>query len=406
MKIEIKRAFSVLILSLVLFLLLLFFGETFNDEGSNNFEDGNSQNSGTQVSENTEVIENTEVLNDTQASGDTQVPEDTQIAGDEVIEEVIDEYESFAIADVTTYVNVRQEPNTDSAILGKIYDGAVAQILETVGEGDNQWFRIISGNVEGYIKAEFFIHGEEAAAVMDQYVIKYVKVKADRLNVREGQSTDSRRIGYVCTDEILKVIADHGEWIEVQYTDEIKGFVYAQYVTIIEDYAHAKNSEDEQKEFDFIADLKDRAGISETVVKEDTTVSTPPPAENFNTNTDLRKAIIDYAMQFLGNRYINGGQSLVTGTDCSGFTMYVLAEFGYSISRVPQGQYTSAGRPISYAEAKPGDIICYSDNGVSCTHVAFYIGDGKILHAANSRDGVKISSATYTNIYGVRNVID
>ena len=111
---------------------------------------------------------------------------------------------------------------------------------------------------------------------------------------------------------------------------------------------------------------------------------------------ELRKAIVDYAMQFLGNRYVHGGQSLKSGTDCSGFTMYVLKEFGYSISRTPQGQYTGAGRKISYSEIQPGDIICYSSNGGrSCTHVAFYIGDGKILHAANSKDGVKISSIQF-----------
>ena len=56
---------------------------------------------------------------------------------------------------MTNYVNVRTEPNTDSAVVGKIYDGAVAQILDVAGE-DQDWFRIISGNVEGYIKAEFF----------------------------------------------------------------------------------------------------------------------------------------------------------------------------------------------------------------------------------------------------------
>ena len=153
--------------------------------------------------------------------------------------------------------------------------------------------------------------------------------------------------------------------------------------------------------------MKDRAGISDTVVKENTTITVKPPSTTYSTSVELRKAIIDYAMQFLGNRYINGGQSLVTGTDCSGFTMYVLREFGYSISRTPQGQYTSAGRRISYSQAQPGDIICYSSNGGrSCTHVAFYIGNGKILHAANSKDGVKISPATYTDIYAVKNVID
>lgn len=385
---EIKLGLGIAILCVVLFAVLIGIGTLVK----NDVTEADTQNE--------TKLPGTEVLGTENES--------SELAGvEEEDSSDIEEYVNFAIADVTDYVNVRQEPNTDSAILGKIYDGAVAQILTTVGEGDEMWFQIISGNVEGYIKAEFFIHGEEAMAVMDQYVSKYIIVNADRLNVREGQTTDSRRIGYLNVSEELKLIEDCGEWLHVQYTDEIKGYVAAQYVTVHEEYTYAKNAEDENSERDFIKELKERAGISEEVVKEQTTISVKPPSTTYSTSVELRKAIIDYAMQFLGNRYVHGGQSLKSGTDCSGFTMYVLKEFGYSISRTPQGQYTGAGRKISYSEIQPGDIICYSSNGgKSCTHVAFYIGDGKILHAANSKDGVKISSATYDDIYGVRNVID
>jgi len=367
MKSEVKLGIGVAALCAVLFLGLLFVG---------------NMNLSEQM-ENTEIVESTQIEDNEQS-----------------------EYVNFAIADVTDYVNVRQEPNTDSEILGKLYDGAVAQILQTVGEGENQWFQIISGNVEGYIKAEYFIHGDEAAVVMDQYVSQYIKVNADRLNVREGKTTDSRRIGYVCVGEELQLIENCGEWLQVQYTDEITGYVAAEYVTIAEEYIYAKNAEDEKTEQQFVKELKERAGISEEVVKEQTTISVQPPSTTYSTNEELRRAIIDYAMQYLGHKYVHGGQSLASGTDCSGFTMYVLAEFGYSISRTPQGQLSGAGRGISYSEVQPGDIICYSSNGSTCTHVGFYIGNGQILHAANSRDGVKISSATYDTIIGVRNVID
>ncbi len=386
---EIKLGIGVAILCVMLFVLLISVGSLNKDKGhamENDLTEAETQKGTESLGTEYENLEITDIEED---SAEKQ------------------EYVNFAIANVTDYVNVRQEPNTDSTILGKIYDGAVAQIMTTVGEGDNIWFQIISGNVEGYIKAEYFIHGEEAAAVMDQYVSKYIVVNADRLNVREGQTTDSRRIGYVCVGEELKLIEDCGEWLHVQYTDEIKGYVAAQYVTIHEEYTYAKNADDEQAERDYIKELKERAGISEDVVKEQPTISVKPPSTTYSTSVELRKAIVDYAMQFLGNRYVHGGQSLKSGTDCSGFTMYVLKEFGYSISRTPQGQYTGAGRAISYSEIQPGDIICYSSNGgKSCTHVALYIGDGKILHAANSRDGVKISSATYDDIIAVRNVID
>ena len=83
------------------------------------------------------------------------------------------------------------------------------------------------------------------------------------------------------------------------------------------------------------------------------------------------------------------------------------ADFGYSISRTPGGQYSSSGRSIDYGSIQPGDIICYSSNGgASCTHVGLYIGNGQIVHAANSRKGVITQNADYDLIIGIKNVID
>lgn len=114
--------------------------------------------------------------------------------------------------------------------------------------------------------------------------------------------------------------------------------------------------------------------------------------------------MVAYAQQFVGTRYVMGGQSLSGGTDCSGFTCYVYAAFGYSIGRTPSSQYSSAGRSISLDEIKPGDIICYGYG--SCSHVAIYIGNSQIVHEANSRLGCCISSINFEPIVGVKNVID
>lgn len=410
MKKEIKLGIHVGTLCLVLFLLVLGIGNMNTDRGdmlsTENSQENATESVGVNGTEGTEV-EGTEGIVD---ATDTEIESETgsETENDTSTDGVTDgEYVNFAIADVTQYVNVRQEPNTDCAVLGKMFPGAVAQILETVGEGDNQWFKVVSGNVEGYIKSEYFIYGEEAAAVMDQYVTKYVKVNVSELNVRKDKTTNSSRIGYVCAGEKLRLIENYGEWIHVQYTDEIQGYVASKYVTINEEFIYAKSAADEKAENDFIKELNKRAGVSEETVKENTSVTVKPSVPTYTTNSELRKAIIDYAMQFLGNRYVSGGQSLASGTDCSGFTMLVLREFGISVGRTPQSQYTSAGRKISYAEAQPGDIICYSANGGrSCTHVAFYIGNGQILHSSTPKGGVKISPATYDDIYSVRNVID
>lgn len=315
------------------------------------------------------------------------------------------EYANFAIADVDNYVNVRNQPSTDGEIVGKIFDGAVAQVLNKAGEND-EWFQITSGNVEGYIKAEFFIYGDAAAAVMDQYVTKYVEVRADRLNVRKEPTTDSARIGYMDNGEKVKLIEDCGDWMKIQYTEGKEGYVSAEYVLILEEYTYAKTLEEEQAEIAARKALEERQNVSEESAPE-STENVQTPNTGYATNAELRASIVAYALQYVGDKYVSGGTSLATGTDCSGFTCFVYVDFGYSISRTPEGQYSGAGRAIDYSEIQPGDIICYSSNGgKSCTHVAMYIGDGQIVHAANSRKGVITSNADYEPIIGVRNVID
>ena len=110
------------------------------------------------------------------------------------------------------------------------------------------------------------------------------------------------------------------------------------------------------------------------------------------------KEIANYACQFIGNPYVSGGTSLTKGTDCSGFTQSVYKQFGYSLPRNSYSQ-RSAGKQVSYAEAQPGDIICYAG------HVAIYIGNGKIVHASTPKSGIKISNALYRDIISVRRII-
>lgn len=110
------------------------------------------------------------------------------------------------------------------------------------------------------------------------------------------------------------------------------------------------------------------------------------------------KEVAVYACGFVGNPYVAGGTSLTNGADCSGFTQSVYKVFGYSIPRSSTSQ-RSAGKEVSYADAEPGDIICYPG------HVALYIGNGKIVHASSAKTGIKISNALYREIICVRRIV-
>lgn len=340
---------------------------------------------------------------DTQELGGEPLAMAAHIPGDEAEEEE-NEYEDLAIANVRRYVNVRSQATTESAILGKIYNGAVAQILETVDGEDGQWFRIVSGNVEGYIKSEYFLYGQAAAEAIDDYVTRYATVIVTRLNVRKEPDITSKRVGFVDSGEKLLLLEKDGDWLKVQYTDDHAGYVAAEFTTIVEEFVYAKTLEEEAAEIAARRALEERQRVSEEKAAEKTEITVIPPSGNYGDNAELRSEIVAYAMQFLGNRYVHGGRSLTTGTDCSGFTSLIYAEFGYSISRTPAGQLSNAGREVSLSEIQPGDIICYGSR--KCSHVALYIGDGKIIHEANSRKGVIISGTDFGKILGVKNVID
>ena len=109
-------------------------------------------------------------------------------------------------------------------------------------------------------------------------------------------------------------------------------------------------------------------------------------------------SVVSYACQFVGNPYVWGGTSLTNGADCSGFVMSVFAHFGISLPH-SSAALQGCGKSVSYANAKPGDLICYSG------HVGIYMGGGMIVHAQSSAVGITTSSATYRTIVAVRRVL-
>lgn len=110
-------------------------------------------------------------------------------------------------------------------------------------------------------------------------------------------------------------------------------------------------------------------------------------------------SVVDYATQFVGNPYVWGGTSLTNGADCSGFVQSVYKNFGVDLPRTSYEQQ-NAGTEVSYSDAQPGDLICYG------SHVAIYMGNGQIVHASNSVDGIKVSNnAAYRTITSVRRLV-
>ena len=129
-----------------------------------------------------------------------------------------------------------------------------------------------------------------------------------------------------------------------------------------------------------------------------------PLEEAAQASASLRTRIVNYALQFVGNPYVWGGTSLTNGVDCSGFTMQVMRNFGISLPHY-SGSQARMGKAVSSSEMRPGDLIFYANSSGTVNHVAMYIGNGQIVHAASRRSGIKISTWNYRTPKTIRNML-
>lgn len=269
-------------------------------------------------------------------------------------------YENIAMSVIGEgNLNIRDSASTEGSIVGKMTNHNACEILGV--EGD--WTQIESGKVTGYVKSEYIVTGDEALAIAEEEIKTVATVEAGTttLNVRSEASTDSSILSLVGDGEDLVVSQenDGSGWIQVEVDDEY-GYVSADYVAVSKKLPTAKT----------ITEIKYGDGVS-----------------------DVRVALVQNALQYVGNRYVWGGTSLTNGVDCSGFTMQIMAQYGIYLPHSSRAQ-PAYGTKISSSEAQPGDLFFYG-SGKSINHVAIYIGNGQIVHASNKRDGIKISNAFY-----------
>lgn len=122
--------------------------------------------------------------------------------------------------------------------------------------------------------------------------------------------------------------------------------------------------------------------------------------------SDEQKAVVSFALQYVGNKYVYGGASLTKGADCSGFTMAVYKKFGYSLPHNAYSQLVSKSvKKVNVKKIKPGDLIFYGTSKRNCSHVGIYIGDEKVIHASTASTGIIISDYMYRKCVGVGRVL-
>lgn len=120
-------------------------------------------------------------------------------------------------------------------------------------------------------------------------------------------------------------------------------------------------------------------------------------------NEIISNQVVNYALKFVGGPYVYGGNSLTNGTDCSGFTKLVFANYGVYLPRSASEQ-AYAGIHVDINDIMPGDIVVSGYNGIVC-HAALYIGNGKLVHALNSDVGIVVTNIDIMPVIDVRRVV-
>lgn len=308
-------------------------------------------------------------------------------------------FKSLVIAKVSNYVNVRDIPSEEGSIVGKLYDKSVGTFIEE----EDGWYKISSGSVEGYVKAEFCVTGEDAVELAKEVGTRIATVTTTTLKVREQPGMDATVLGLVPIEDELIVTEELDGWVKVNI-EEGDGYVSNEYVTMSTEFVKAESIEEEKARL--AKEEAARAAAKQAAAKK--AAENASSSESGSSNSSVTyaasggsasgQAVANYALQFVGNPYVYGGSSLTNGTDCSGFVMSVYNNFGVSLPHSSSADRGVGATVNGLENAQPGDIICYSG------HVALYIGNGQIVHASTARTGIIVSSASYRSILSIRRI--
>lgn len=260
-------------------------------------------------------------------------------------------------------LNVRSGSGTSYSVIGGLSKGSSASVVGTSGN----WYKIKYGSGYGYISSSYTSSSAPSGGSSDSgstTTSKTMYCNVSSLNVRSGPGTSYSAKGILSYGQAVSVVDTSSYWYKIKYGSGY-GYVGSKY----------------------LSSSKPSGGSS---VSEDTPT----------TESGTGSSIVSYAKSFLGCAYEYGAAG-PNAFDCSGFTQYVYKHFGKSIPRNSAAQYSSCTK-ISKSSLQPGDLVFFTSSGSGVGHVAIYMGNGQIIHAANSRRGVctdSLNSTYYTEHY-------
>jgi len=328
--------------------------------------------------------------------------------------------------------------------VGKLRRNGLLYILKEENDG---WLYVESGRVRGFVRSEEIVTGEEANQQLEAYQ-KKAKKKAERLKteytgiegtapmarellswkeneaftylratvnqtvvekkyalpedededveVMEEMDESSRVIGVIPEGGLCYILEDENEeWMYVE-SGNVRGFVKSDSI----ESGKKVNEKVEKEKEDTFSLAEEKIEPEENKAFYYTLTSTKSGIPN----GEIRRSMVEYAAQFIGNPYVWGGTSLTEGADCSGFVQSIYKQYGYDLPRVSQDQ-AQYGTKIPVEDALPGDLIFYANNG-DVYHVVMYAGDGKTIEAMSTDMGIVQADVSKNSAVWATRVLD
>lgn len=138
------------------------------------------------------------------------------------------EFDGYVLPVVDVYLNIRDQPSTEGTVLGKLYVGSMAKIIEV----DGKWTKISSGSVEGYVSNEYIVTGTAAEELARQDGRIVATVLGNGINVRENPGLDADVLNIAGEGEQFEVAEEADGWIGIRYTGDITAYMSADYVSV------------------------------------------------------------------------------------------------------------------------------------------------------------------------------
>ena len=291
----------------------------------------------------------------------------------------------------STSLRLRSEPSTSSSILAV---ASANECVVVIGQSGD-WYRVNYNLQEGYMHKSYL-----DVLTRENAELGYGVVTGSGVNLRSGPGTGYRVVSTAAKGAKCYIIGLNDGWYKVIYGSNIC-YIRSDYLDLTEIPYENQASPNAPKFF--------RRGKSTGIAPSASALSATSDtvAQGSSGSSLTGQAIVAEAQKYLGAPYVYGGAS-PAGFDCSGLVYYVLKTLGYSPNRTPEAQYAQ-GTYVSKANLLPGDIVFFSGNGSTITHVGIYAGNGQFIHSPNSRSTVSYASLTSgywsEHYYGARRVI-